>query len=120
MTLRDDVLKALEVARNEKVIGKSLNASITLYPTAEMKAMLESISEDLKQLFIVSEYKLGGMMDEAPADAPKYEHTAVVVVQATGETCERCWVVSETIGKDAEHETLCERCATVVKKNYVK
>lgn len=109
MTLRDDVLKALEVARNEKVIGKSLNASITLYPTAEMKAMLESISEDLKQLFIVSEYKLGGMMDEAPADAPKYEHTAVVVVQATGETCERCWVVSETIGKDAEHETLCER-----------
>ena len=44
------------------------------------------------------------MMEEAPADAPKYEHTAVVVVQATGETCERerCWVVSETIGKDAE------------------
>ncbi|XKK16488.1 isoleucine--tRNA ligase [Bacillus sp. CB62A.1] len=120
MTLRDDVLKALEVARNEKVIGKSLNASITLYPTAEMKAMLESISEDLKQLFIVSEYKLGGMMEEAPADAPKYEHTAVVVAQATGETCERCWVVSETIGKDAEHETLCERCATVVKENYVK
>lgn len=120
MTLRDDVLKALEVARNEKVIGKSLNASITLYPTAEMKVMLESISEDLKQLFIVSEYKLGGMMEEAPADAPKYEHTAVVVSQATGETCERCWVVSETIGKDAEHETLCERCASVVKENYVK
>lgn len=88
MTLRDDVLKALEVARNEKVIGKSLNASITLYPTAEMKAMLESINEDLKQLFIVSEYKLGGMMEEAPADAPKYEHTAVVVAQATGETCD--------------------------------
>lgn len=120
MTLRDDVLKALEVARNEKVIGKSLNASITLYPTVEMKTMLESISEDLKQLFIVSEYKLGGMMEEAPADAPKYEHTAVVVAQATGETCERCWVVSETIGKDAEHATLCERCATVVKENYVK
>ena len=29
MTFRDDVLKALEVASNEKVIGKSLNASIT-------------------------------------------------------------------------------------------
>lgn len=38
MTLRDDVLKALEVARNEKVIGKSLNASITLYPTAEIES----------------------------------------------------------------------------------
>ncbi|PEZ10229.1 isoleucine--tRNA ligase [Bacillus sp. AFS018417] len=120
MTLRDDVLKALEVARNEKVIGKSLNASITLFPTAEMKQMLESISEDLKQLFIVSEYKLGGTMEEAPADAPKYEHTAVVVAQATGETCERCWVVSETIGSNADHPTLCERCGEVVKEHYVK
>ncbi|MGG2095808.1 isoleucine--tRNA ligase [Bacillus sp. S13(2024)] len=120
MTLRDDVLKALEVARNEKVIGKSLNASITLFPTAEMKQMLESISEDLKQLFIVSEYKLGGTMEEAPADAPKYEHTAVVVAQATGETCERCWVVSETVGSNADHPTLCERCGEVVKEHYVK
>ncbi|MGG0237551.1 isoleucine--tRNA ligase [Bacillus rhizoplanae] len=120
MTLRDDVLKALEVARNEKVIGKSLNASITLFPTAEMKQTLESISEDLKQLFIVSEYKLGGTMEEAPADAPKYEHTAVVVAQATGETCERCWVVSETVGSNADHPTLCERCGEVVKEHYVK
>ncbi|MEI4831105.1 isoleucine--tRNA ligase [Bacillus sp. FJAT-53711] len=120
MTLRDDVLKALEVARNEKVIGKSLNASITLFPTVEMKQMLESISEDLKQLFIVSEYKLGGTMEEAPADAPKYEHTAVVVAQATGETCERCWVVSETVGSNADHPTLCERCGEVVKEHYVK
>lgn len=120
MTLRSDVLKALEVARNEKVIGKSLTASITLFPTAEMKEMLESIQEDLKQLFIVSEYKLGGTIEEAPADAQKYEHTAVLVTQANGETCERCWVVSETVGNDNEYKTLCERCATVVKENYVK
>ena len=46
-----------------------------------MKAMLESISEDLKQLFIVSEYKLGGMMDEAPADAPKYEQRLLLLKQ---------------------------------------
>ncbi|CAM4029175.1 isoleucine--tRNA ligase [Bacillus manliponensis] len=120
MTLRDDVLKALEEARNAKVIGKSLNASITLYPTVEMKELLQSITEDVKQLFIVSEYQLGGTIEEAPADAPKYEHTAVVVAQATGETCERCWVVTETVGSDDEHKTLCERCATVVKENYVK
>ncbi|WP_369902947.1 isoleucine--tRNA ligase [Bacillus manliponensis] len=120
MTLRDDVLKALEEARNAKVIGKSLNASITLYPTVEMKELLQSITEDVKQLFIVSEYQLGGTIEEAPADAPKYEHTAVVVAQATGETCERCWVVTETVGSNDEHKTLCERCATVVKENYVK
>jgi isoleucyl-tRNA synthetase len=71
-------------------------------------------------LFIVSEYKLGGTMEEAPANAPKYEHTAVVVAQATGETCERCWVVSETVGSNADHPTLCERCGEVVKEHYVK
>ncbi|MEI4803021.1 isoleucine--tRNA ligase [Bacillus sp. FJAT-51639] len=120
MTLRDDVLKALEDARNAKVIGKSLNASITLYPTAEMKELLQSITEDVKQLFIVSEYHLGGTMEEAPADAPKYEHTAVVVTQATGETCERCWVVSETVGSNADHPTLCKRCGEVVTEHYVK
>ncbi|MCM3738408.1 isoleucine--tRNA ligase [Bacillus cytotoxicus] len=120
MTLRDDVLKALEDARNAKVIGKSLNASITLYPTAEMKELLQSITEDVKQLFIVSEYHLGGTMEEAPADAPKYEHTAVVVAQATGETCERCWVVSETVGSHADHPTLCKRCGEVVTEHYVK
>lgn len=120
MTLRDDVLKALEDARNAKVIGKSLNASITLYPTAEMKELLQSITEDVKQLFIVSEYHLGGTMEDAPADAPKYEHTAVVVVQATGETCERCWVVSETVGSNADHPTLCKRCGEVVTEHYVK
>ncbi|ENQ3104617.1 isoleucine--tRNA ligase [Bacillus cereus] len=120
MTLRDDVLKALEDARNAKVIGKSLNASITLYPTAEMKELLQSITEDVKQLFIVSEYHLGGTMEEAPADAPKYEHTAVVVAQATGETCERCWVVSETVGSNADHPTLCKRCGEVVTEHYVK
>jgi isoleucyl-tRNA synthetase len=120
MLLRDDVLKALEVARNEKIIGKSLNASITLYPTSEMKTLLESVTEDVKQLFIVSGFTLAGTMEEAPAEAQKYEHTAVLVQPAEGETCERCWVVSPTIGQDTEHPTLCARCAIVVKENYVK
>ncbi|MFX3622626.1 MAG: isoleucine--tRNA ligase [Ectobacillus sp.] len=120
LLLRDDVLKALEIARNEKIIGKSLNASITLYPTNEMKALLASITEDVKQLFIVSGFHVAGTIDEAPADAQKYEYTAVIVKLAEGETCERCWVVSTTVGKDSEHPSLCERCATVVKENYVK
>jgi isoleucyl-tRNA synthetase len=120
MLLRDDVLKALELARNEKIIGKSLNASIILYPTQEMKELLESVEENLKQLFIVSGFELAGTMDQAPAEAQKFEHAAVVVKQAEGETCERCWVVSPTVGQDSEHPTLCTRCAEVVKENYMK
>ncbi|WP_416826925.1 isoleucine--tRNA ligase [Ectobacillus polymachus] len=120
MLLRNDVLKALETARNEKVIGKSLNASITLYPTKEMQSLLGSIKEDLKQLFIVSEFRVDGTIEDAPASAQRLEHTAVVVKQAEGETCERCWVVSSTVGHNHEHPTLCERCASVVTEHYVK
>ncbi|MFP3124174.1 isoleucine--tRNA ligase [Ectobacillus funiculus] len=120
LSLRDDVLKALEEARNAKIIGKSLNASITLYPTKEMHALLASIQEDVKQLFIVSGFQVAGTIEEAPAEAHKYEHTAVIVKQAEGETCERCWTVSTEVGQDNEHPTLCLRCATVVKENYVK
>lgn len=48
MEVRDDVLKALEIARNEKVIGRSLEASVTLYATEEVKNLLASIKEDVK------------------------------------------------------------------------
>ncbi|WP_379967086.1 isoleucine--tRNA ligase [Ectobacillus sp. sgz5001026] len=120
MLLRNDVLKALETARNEKVIGKSLNASITLYPTKDMQVLLASITEDLKQLFIVSEFSVAGLIDDAPSHAQRFERTAVLVKQAEGETCERCWIVSPTVGHNHEHPTLCDRCATVVNENYVK
>ncbi|WP_044893838.1 isoleucine--tRNA ligase [Bacillus alveayuensis] len=119
MALRDDVLKALEVARNEKVIGKSLTAHLVLYPNAETKQLLDSINESLKQLFIVSGFEIAGTYEEAPQEAQKFEKVAIVVKQAEGETCERCWVVTPTVGEDKDHPTLCPRCATVVKEYYM-
>jgi isoleucyl-tRNA synthetase len=118
MTLRDDVLKALEEARNQKVIGKSLTAKVTLYVNEKSKALLDSISEDLKQLFIVSAFEVAGSYDQAPDDAVKLETAAIVVTKAEGETCERCWIVTPEVGQDPEHSTLCPRCASVVKENY--
>lgn len=120
MSLRDDVLKALEVARNEKVIGKSLNAEITLYPNEKTNQLLNSVNENLNQLFIVSGFKIGGAFTDAPAAAQKFENTAIVVKPAEGETCERCWVVTPSVGHDHHHPTLCERCANVVSEHYVK
>ncbi|WP_342041702.1 isoleucine--tRNA ligase [Bacillus sp. OTU2372] len=118
MTLRDDVLKALEEARNQKVIGKSLTAKVTLYVNEKSKALLDSISEDLKQLFIVSGFEVAGSYDQAPEDAVKLETAAIVVAKADGETCDRCWIVTPEVGQDPEHSTLCPRCAQVVKENY--
>lgn len=118
MHVRDDVLKALEVARNEKVIGKSLTAHVVVYPTAETKQLLDSIKESLKQLFIVSGFEVAGDYAAAPEEAQKFASMAIVVRQAEGETCERCWVVTPEVGQDEEHPTLCPRCARIVKEHY--
>nr|WP_295973958.1 isoleucine--tRNA ligase [uncultured Bacillus sp.] len=118
MELRDEVLKALEEARNEKVIGKSLTAKVTIYVNEKTKKLLDSIEENVKQLFIISDFEVAGMYDTAPEHALKQENTAIVVTKAEGETCERCWVVSPQVGEKEGHPTLCPRCADVVDEHY--
>ena len=120
LTLRDDVLKALEEARNAKVIGKSLNAKVSMYVDADAKALLETIEESFEQLFIVSQFEVAGTKEEAPTEAMTFEHCAIVISKADGETCERCWNISTQVGQDEEHPTLCSRCASVVKGVYSK
>ncbi|MEW9501377.1 isoleucine--tRNA ligase [Jeotgalibacillus marinus] len=118
LALRDDVLKALEEARNSKLIGKSLAAKVTLYADESTTSLLSSIKEDLKQLFIVSDFEVIGSLREAPEEGLKFNGHTVVVTKADGETCERCWIVTTDIGKDDIHPTLCPRCASVVKEHY--
>ncbi|CAH0346911.1 isoleucine--tRNA ligase [Bacillus sp. CECT 9360] len=118
LSLRNDVLKALEEARNEKIIGKSLNAKVTVYVNEDSKQLLDSIDENLEQLFIVSAFEVAGNIEAAPEHALKLEKAAIVVTKADGETCERCWNVSEDVGHVEEHPTLCSRCATVIHEHY--
>ena len=119
MGLRDDVLKALEEARNAKTIGKSLEAKVTLYVGDEYKALFDTDAIDFAQLFIVSKFVLGGSQSEAPANSLVLENSSVVVEKADGEKCERCWTIAETVGESEAHPTLCSRCAEVVEKHYV-
>lgn len=114
MKVRDDVLKALEEARNEKVIGKSLEAKITVVPKDEKtKSVLDSMKH-LHQFLIVSEVEI---RDSHP-EAKEYKYVNVAVDKHPAERCERCWVASETVGNDNDHPELCERCAEVVKEHY--
>jgi isoleucyl-tRNA synthetase len=117
MVVRDDVLKALEQARNEKKIGKSLTAAITLYSNGDVTELLKT-TPHLEKLFIVSGVTLAGDVDDAPKDAISFENLAIVVEPAKGETCERCWVVSETVGENKEHTGLCSSCAETVLTYY--
>ncbi len=63
----------------------------------------------MKQLLIISGFEQGGSLADAPEHALKFEHAAVVVEKAEGETCERCWIVSTDVGENDAHPTLCSR-----------
>ncbi len=116
MTFRDDVLKALEEARNEKLIGKSLEAKVTIYPNEEIKALLKAVDSDFAQILIVSGFEVSA--DEAPAEAMTFENEKIVVSKAPGEVCPRCRAVKEDVGSHKELPELCDRCATIVEKEF--
>ena len=112
--LRDDVQKALELSRKEKVIGKSLEASVTLYCGGELYDFVKSVEEELKTVFIVS--RVDVVKGGEGAIQGEVEGFSVTVGKAGGEKCERCWVYSDTVGADPEHPTLCARCAAIVRE----
>ncbi|HAR5752444.1 TPA: isoleucine--tRNA ligase [Staphylococcus pseudintermedius] len=111
MALRDDVNRALEAARNEKVIGKSLEAKVKIgnSPSFDTLAFLESFN-DLHQLFIVSQVEL---VEDTKGEA--YQHGTIEIAKADGEKCARCWNYSESLGSVGELDDLCPRCQEVVK-----
>lgn len=113
MNLRDDVNRALETARNEKVIGKSLEAKVTIASNDKFNASEFLTSFDaLHQLFIVSQVKVVDKLDD---QATAYEHGDIVIEHADGEKCERCWNYSEDLVAVDELTHLCPRCQQVVK-----
>jgi isoleucyl-tRNA synthetase len=117
MTLRDEVLKALEEARKEKVIGSSLAARVHLYPNQQAEQILIQV-KDLDKLFIVSQVVLHPSGDKPHPDALALENLHVFVEPAEGEKCERCWVITPETGKDPKHPTLCPRCTDIVNEHY--
>ncbi|WP_439442855.1 isoleucine--tRNA ligase [Listeria aquatica] len=118
MKVRDGVQKALEEARNDKMIGKSMLAKVTLYVDETGKSLFDSLEGDFAQLFIVSDFELVEGLENAPETALEIPHVAVQISVADGEVCERCRVVKKDVGSDDHHPTLCGRCAEIVTKNY--
>lgn len=114
MKVRDDVLKALEIARSEKVIGKSLESKLTIVAKDDATKQLLQDIDNLHQLLIVSEANVV----DADAEAADFEHVAVRVEKHPAERCERCWVASDTVGQDEKHPELCSRCASIVEAHY--
>ncbi len=107
MLYRDDVLKALENARNNKVIGKSFNAKLYLAPNKEVQKLLDSLKVNLQRLFIVSQLEVVDHLE----NGEEFESGKILVEPAQGEICSRCWQVVDHLNEDE----LCERCAKILK-----
>lgn len=106
LEVRDDVNKALEESRNEKVIGKSLEAAVEIYSNdSEIVELLNSV-DNLHQLFIVSSVEV------KENDGVAYDLATVKVTKAEGHRCERCWNIVEEVNE----EGLCPRCASILNK----
>ncbi len=114
LRLREDVNKALEIARGEKVIGKPLDAQVKLYVSAPAEAAFRSIADaDFAQLFIVSKVEIAyGAGDGYAGEA--FPGVTVQVEACTAPKCERCWTHSDTVGTNSAHPTLCARCAAAI------
>lgn len=115
LTERDDVMKALELARAEKMIGKSLDAKVTVY--TENEEIYKSLSEfegELSTVYITSGAHV--VSGKAPEGAFTETQTgiAVVVSPADGHKCDRCWSYSEKGVFDDEGGFICERCSKIL------
>ena len=107
--IKDDVYKALEEARNEKIIGKSLEAKVYLHLREEDKETLTPILPNLKQLLIVSDVVM------STNDLNKYDYCEVEVSKFNGVRCERCWNYFDELDIT---DNICPRCHEVVNEKY--
>ncbi|MFA5006829.1 MAG: isoleucine--tRNA ligase [Candidatus Izemoplasmatales bacterium] len=107
LSFRETVQKALEEARAAKVIGKSLNAKVTIYPKGRVEALLARLQVDLARVFIVSRFEVR----KDGYGSFKAVDVSIDVEPAPGTACERCWQVVDAVDDDG----LCPRCAAVVR-----
>jgi isoleucyl-tRNA synthetase len=118
--LRGRALAELETARQNKLIGKALEAKIVLEGTPEALAPFLSHWEPLREILNVSALACHEVEPSPASDSASetIKLTAALprirVEKADGRKCERCWHWEIDVGANATHPTLCGRCATVV------
>lgn len=111
LAVKEQVNRALETAKKDKVLGASLEAELTLYVSDSLKETLAKLEDELRFVLITSAVTLAPISDK-PADAFDSELDGLfVAVNASNSTkCERCWHYSSTVGVNPEYVDLCGRC----------
>ena len=116
LALRSEITRVLELARQDKAIGLSLDAEVLVQADAEWQDFIAQHQDLMRELCIVSSLKLVESQETVRfTEAEGIAGLKIAVRPAPGGKCERCWTISESVGKDSEHPTLCSRCAAVVR-----
>jgi len=117
LDVRGEIYKVLEIARKDKLIGHSLDACVDLYVPPHILQQIKDYSEELRSICIVSCLNMNEDKN-FPKDifmSDLIKGLGVSVFPSKGKKCERCWIISETVGKEKDYPTICERCISNIK-----
>ena len=119
LDIREEVTKALEEARRQKVVSGSLSAAVDIYPSQKTYDLLKVYEEQLPMIFIVSQVDLKEpdiQAEEGAFQSDIIKELKIGIRQAGGNKCERCWNLSESVGEDSQAPEICSRCSEIIKK----
>jgi isoleucyl-tRNA synthetase len=115
--VRKEVTKALEIARKDKIIGHSLDASVILGLSEDWMDKLRPYKDQCRSLFIVSSVDIVSINEFGDGSkTEELEGLRIKVAPSKDEKCERCWVHDPTTGDDDKHPTICGRCLSALKE----
>ncbi len=101
---RSEAAKEIEYLRSSGQIGSSLQAELEFYMAHDRFKVMESLGDDLRFVMITSSAKVYKVTSDS--------ERKIVVKPSTHKKCERCWHYVATVGADAKHPTICERCVS--------
>ncbi|GAA5647137.1 MULTISPECIES: isoleucine--tRNA ligase [Vibrio] len=114
-SVRNAVNKQLEAARNEKIIGGALQASVTLYADDALAAKINKLQDELRFVLLTSEAVVKPVSEKGQAaHATELDGLFVEVAAIDAEKCDRCWHHTPDVGTIVGHETICGRCVSNV------
>ncbi|MFN4245071.1 MAG: isoleucine--tRNA ligase [Brevinematia bacterium] len=114
ISVREVVLKALEIARRNDIINSSLEAKIYIdTDNRQIREILEFYKDSLWEFFIVSQCYVG-LPESSDLVFYEQEGIKVAVTRADGQKCERCWMYSTTVGSNPNHPTICSKCLEAI------
>jgi isoleucyl-tRNA synthetase len=110
LAVKGEISRAIETARKAKTVGHPLDAMVEISAKDKLRSLLEKNLETIKQLNIISDIKIADDLGAATYESAELEGLKVSVAKARGEKCQRCWMLSTTVGSSPEFPGVCGRC----------